>query len=66
MRRFGFPWKVAGPEVDYYGCVAPYVMNLREFDEVILSGRISGLDAFLEGLEPEFSPVFAEPVGVGY
>jgi hypothetical protein len=31
-------------------------MNVREFDNVILSGRISILDRFLDGLESEFMP----------
>jgi hypothetical protein len=31
-------------------------MNLREFDRVILSGRLPVLSGFLDGLEPEFRP----------
>jgi N-acyl amino acid synthase of PEP-CTERM/exosortase system len=56
MVRYGFPWKAVGPETDYYGAVSPYLMNVREFDNVILSGRISVLDRFLDGLESEFMP----------
>ena len=55
--KYGFPFKAIGPETDYYGCVAPYLMDLREFDQVILSGRIPILDEFLDQLEPEFRPV---------
>jgi N-acyl amino acid synthase of PEP-CTERM/exosortase system len=57
MTRYGFPFRVIGPETDYYGCVAPYLMDLSQFDRVILSGQIPLLDEFLEGLEPEFHPV---------
>jgi N-acyl-L-homoserine lactone synthetase len=56
MIKYGFPWKVTGPETDYYGLVSPYLMNLREFDQVILSGRIGMLSEFLDGLEPQFRP----------
>src|SRR5205823_839428 len=57
VAKYGFPFKAVGPEVDYYGCVYPYLMDLHEFDRVILSRRISLLDDFLQGLEPEFAPV---------
>jgi N-acyl amino acid synthase of PEP-CTERM/exosortase system len=56
VARYGFPFKAVGPETDYYGDVAPYLMDLHEFDRVILSRRISLLDDFLQGLEPEFGP----------
>jgi N-acyl amino acid synthase of PEP-CTERM/exosortase system len=56
MIRYGFPWRPVGPEVDYYGFVAPYLMSVREFEHVILSERIPVLNRFLDGLEPEFMP----------
>lgn len=56
VEQYGFPFRVIGPEADYGGPVAPYLMNLAEFDEVILSGRIPALSDFLVGLEPEFHP----------
>jgi len=59
ITRYGFPFNVIGPESDYYGLVSPYVMDLREFDTVIASGRIPILREFLEGLEPEFWPAIA-------
>ena len=58
--RLGVPFRVAGPEVDYYGLVAPYIMNLAEFDQMILGGRIAMLGDFLHGLEPEFWPTLDE------
>ena len=54
--KYGFPFKAIGPETDYYGLVSPYLMDLREFDEVIESGQIPVLTEFLEGLEPEHWP----------
>ena len=42
--HFGFPYRLAGPEVDYYGCVAPHIMSMSELDQVVLSGRYPVLD----------------------
>jgi N-acyl amino acid synthase of PEP-CTERM/exosortase system len=56
VARYGFPFRVIGPETDYYGMVSPYLMDLTEFDKVILSGRVPLLREFLDGLEPEFRP----------
>jgi N-acyl-L-homoserine lactone synthetase len=57
VTSFGFPFRPVGPLTDYFGPVAPYLMDLREFDQVILSGTRPALSGFLEGLEPEFMPV---------
>jgi N-acyl amino acid synthase of PEP-CTERM/exosortase system len=56
VEQYGFPFRVIGPEADYGGPVAPYLMNLAEFDWVVLSKRIPALDDFLVGLEPQFHP----------
>jgi N-acyl amino acid synthase of PEP-CTERM/exosortase system len=56
VEQYGFPFRVIGPQANYGGPVAPYLMNLSEFDEVILSRRIAALDDFLDGLEPAFRP----------
>lgn len=56
VAQYGFPFRQIGPEIDYFGPVAPYVMDLAEFDMVILSGRFAALSTFLEGLEPEYDP----------
>lgn len=60
VAKYGFPFVAIGPETDYYGLVSPYLMDLREFDSVILSRRVSLLNEFLDGLEPEFTPVEVE------
>jgi N-acyl amino acid synthase of PEP-CTERM/exosortase system len=56
VEQYGFPFRVIGPETNYGGPVAPYLMNLAEFDDVILSRTIPALDDFLVGLEPECHP----------
>jgi N-acyl amino acid synthase of PEP-CTERM/exosortase system len=56
LTRYGVPFREIGPETDYYGSVTPYLVDLHEWDKVILSGRISLLDDFLTGLEAEFRP----------
>jgi N-acyl amino acid synthase of PEP-CTERM/exosortase system len=60
LTRYGFPARQVGPESDYFGLVAPYAMDLQEFDRVILSGRFPVLDEFVEGLEPRFQPGSAQ------
>jgi N-acyl amino acid synthase of PEP-CTERM/exosortase system len=50
--HFGFPYRVAGPEVDYYGCVAPHIMSMSELDQVVISGRYPVLDGFPVGPAP--------------
>jgi N-acyl amino acid synthase of PEP-CTERM/exosortase system len=49
--RFGFPYRVAGPTVDYYGPVAPHIMSLAELDDVILGGQFPALNDFPIGAE---------------
>jgi N-acyl amino acid synthase of PEP-CTERM/exosortase system len=62
VTKYGFPFVQIGPEADYYGMVAPYSMDLGEFDRVILSGRIPILAEFLNGLEPAYMPVRQDPL----
>ena len=50
--HFGFPYRLAGPEVDYYGPVAPHIMSMSELDQVVLSGRYPVLDGFPVGPVP--------------
>lgn len=51
IAHYGLPFQLAGPEVDYYGLVAPYIMSLADLDEVIHGGRFTSLDDFPIGLE---------------
>jgi N-acyl-L-homoserine lactone synthetase len=54
--HYGFPYRFAGPEVDYYGLVAPCIMSLQELDEIILSGQYASLDGFPVGWDPSLWP----------
>lgn len=54
--RYHFPFVQVGPETDYFGMVAPYLMDLHRFDEEILRGDVPALRDFLAGLEPQFQP----------
>jgi N-acyl-L-homoserine lactone synthetase len=59
VTSFGFPFRPIGPRTDYFGPVAPFLMDLHEFDQVIVSGTRPVLSSFLEGLEREYSPLGA-------
>jgi N-acyl amino acid synthase of PEP-CTERM/exosortase system len=56
LARHGVPFRQIGPESDYFGLVAPYRMDVEEFDQIILSGRFPALEGFELGLEPGFRP----------
>jgi N-acyl amino acid synthase of PEP-CTERM/exosortase system len=56
LSRFGLPFRLAGPEADYYGPVSPYVLSLAELDDVILARQHALLNDFLVGLEPTYWP----------
>jgi N-acyl-L-homoserine lactone synthetase len=56
LTNFGFPFKPIGPQIDYFGPVAPYLMDFQEFDQIVLSGTRPHLATFMDGLEPEFHP----------
>jgi N-acyl amino acid synthase of PEP-CTERM/exosortase system len=56
-----FPFRAIGPEIDYFGPVAPYLMSLAQFDQAILAHRKPFLDDFLVDLEPEFCPQPVSP-----
>lgn len=64
IAKYGFPFRPIGPETDYYGRVVPYLLDLRELDTIIASGRVPLLNDFLTGLEPEFRPIECrQPLG---
>jgi N-acyl amino acid synthase of PEP-CTERM/exosortase system len=48
LARFGLPFHQIGAESDYYGMVAPYVLDLDELDGVIASGKYPALDDFTQ------------------
>jgi N-acyl amino acid synthase of PEP-CTERM/exosortase system len=58
--RLGFPYRVAGPTVDYYGPVAPHIMDLAELDLLVLGGQFPTLNGFPVDLGPRRWPRPAE------
>ena len=55
VAKFGFPFRQIGPEVDYLGPVAPYLMDLSEFDRVVMSGKHSALETFHDVLKRDLA-----------
>ncbi len=56
VRHYGFPFRPIGPQVDYFGPVTPYLMNLGVFDSIVLGGTRPRLSGFLDGLEDRYHP----------
>jgi N-acyl amino acid synthase of PEP-CTERM/exosortase system len=56
LKRHGLHFRPVGPESDYYGLVAPCLLEIQKFEAVIASGRVPLLAGFLVGLEPEYWP----------
>ena len=53
LAQHGFSFRAIGPETDYFGPVAPYLLDIAELDQAIVSGRFPSLADFLVGLESE-------------
>jgi hypothetical protein len=64
LTHYGLPFRLAGPEADYHGPVAPYVLSLAELDDVILTRTFPALDDITRGLEPEYWPSSMVQTGV--
>jgi N-acyl amino acid synthase of PEP-CTERM/exosortase system len=56
LGAYGLPFRPIGPAIDYFGPVTPYLMDLSEFDAVILNGKLPRLKGFLDGLEDRYRP----------
>jgi N-acyl amino acid synthase of PEP-CTERM/exosortase system len=54
--RYRFPFHAIGPEVDYFGPVTPYLLELRELDKRLILHQSPIMEEFLDGLEPAFWP----------
>jgi N-acyl amino acid synthase of PEP-CTERM/exosortase system len=61
LLHYGFPYRLSGPDAEYYGQIAPYIMSLAEFDEIVLSRHFAVLDDFPVGMDPERWPTGDEP-----
>jgi N-acyl amino acid synthase of PEP-CTERM/exosortase system len=51
VTRFSFPFHQIGPEVDYFGPVAPFLLDLDELDDVLFDEAPWLLAEFYDGLE---------------
>jgi hypothetical protein len=60
LLHYGFPYRQAGPEADYYGRIAPHIMSLAEFDQVVRGGQFEVLDDFPVGTDPAQWPKVAD------
>jgi N-acyl amino acid synthase of PEP-CTERM/exosortase system len=56
LLHYGLPFRLAGPESDYFGPVAPYVLSLAELDQVIETRTFPALNDIRDGLESEYWP----------
>jgi N-acyl amino acid synthase of PEP-CTERM/exosortase system len=54
--RQGFPFRQMGPQFEYLGPVAPYAMDVREFEDRILAGQFPAISDFVESRKPFASP----------
>jgi N-acyl amino acid synthase of PEP-CTERM/exosortase system len=50
--HYGFPCQLSGPETEYYGRVAPYIVSLAELDDVIRGRQFAALADFPVGEVP--------------
>jgi len=51
VNRFHFPFRQIGPEVDYFGPVAPFMLDLDELDDVLFDEAPWLLAEFYRGLD---------------
>lgn len=66
LRQMSFPFKQVGEKLDYYGPVAPYLLDLRELEAKLGERRPSFLAWIQEGLLPGWSEEFDEvSCGIG-
>ncbi|MEY6432083.1 PEP-CTERM/exosortase system-associated acyltransferase [Thioalkalicoccus limnaeus] len=65
LKRIGFRFIPAGPEVDYYGPVRPYVTNTAEFERYLYHRRPNTLRYFVSGLDHGLVPDSFRDLGPG-
>ncbi len=61
LAHYGFPCRLSGPETEYYGRVAPYIVSLAELDDVIRGRQFAALEDFPVGAAPLSSGPPAQP-----
>lgn len=56
LTKFRCPFIQVGPLTDYFGLVAPYLLEVTEWDAEILRGDAPALSSFFDGLEARLVP----------
>ncbi|MBI5873807.1 MAG: PEP-CTERM/exosortase system-associated acyltransferase [Candidatus Omnitrophica bacterium] len=58
LKIHGFVFKPIGPEVNFYGTVAPYLADIPELEKSVYMKFPQFFAYFIESLEPELQPKF--------
>ncbi len=65
LKRMGFRYVPAGPEIDYFGPVRPYVLKVEAFEAELFARYPETLRYLAQGLESELVPACLGPVETG-
>ena len=60
LHRYKFAFQPIGPEVDYYGPVTPYMVEIAEIEKGIYRKCPELFSEFIKGLAPELIPDYAK------
>ena len=58
LKIHGFVFRPIGPQVDFYGMVTPYTVDIPELEKNVYSKFPQFFSYFMEDLEPELQPKF--------
>ncbi len=65
LLRYKFPFHAIGPEVDYFGPVTPYLLDLAELEQKLLQHHSPLLEECQDGLEMQFWPTLPHHFSCG-
>jgi N-acyl amino acid synthase of PEP-CTERM/exosortase system len=60
LHRMGFKYAPAGPEVDYYGTVRPYLASIEALEKGLYDAFPGTFEYMIDGLEPELAPAYMQ------
>ncbi|MFA5038145.1 MAG: PEP-CTERM/exosortase system-associated acyltransferase [Candidatus Omnitrophota bacterium] len=58
LKIHGFVFRPVGPEVDFYGLVTPYFVDIADLEQNVYSKFPQFFQFFMQDLEPELQPKF--------
>ena len=58
LKIHGFVFRPIGPEVDFYGMVTPYIVDIADLEKNVYAKFPQFYSYFIENLEPELQPKF--------